>query len=511
MVMQDAVDEARGMPLLVDAMYSAATFGMIAFKLQSTVEMARFYKEQIKLEKNSKEKARMESSLEEYEELADATPFLVNAVNPKALHLVRTAKGLERLVEHREIETTELWSEFGREAAPHMKVGDTVNYFEYWDRYQFCCWTSESKEPLRHEENNLGFVPYVVQYVYGSTTAFGKTKVYPLLYSAWQGKTWDRMCLALTMITSNIMAMGQPSIAVEGDGMDAADLPFDLVGARINLPAGGKVHFLNEKLNTDQMHSMYQLLAGLFEQSTMNRMIFGKAPEHVLAFSTVNLLIQGARHQIQAPILLGGKALGELYRLMLRWLKHIGEEIKLYGEAEELILKPDMIPDGRIVVNVQLRPDMPQDRLQTGQLAKTLVDAGMLSYESALELMGYMDPQEELDKSLRQNVRRAIQDFIIQEQLREVAPAIQEAGTEEEPQSPWELPEEQAQQPQPGAPPPGAQPPQMSPEELQGLIPPRQPEAPLVQQQGTPGLRQELSAALGNEDLRRAGLGEVEG
>ena len=484
-LIRNRFNNLRGSDVEEEAALVGSLYGMLPMKLACVSDTAEALEKQSRKHNlESEERQRLKKQVAFYKDLAKRSPFLVDVLNPLSVHFQRGADGLRCVVECRERTVTDLRADWGEHIQPHLQPTNRVVYYEYWDRHRYCKWAEG--ELLDMGEYNLPFIPYVIQDVKG-TRIFGRTEYFPILYACWKGDLWKALNLSLTMMRSNVYALGNPTIIATGKSAHEADISFDLSGGRVSLEQGDTLHFLTKDLNTTDMQQMYGALRQLVEESTMNKMIFGKPPEHVLAYSTVNLLIQGARHTLM-PLLTGiGNGLQCLMEMILLWLSYRGKTLSMYGDGEMLELKASDIDVDRIEVLVKLKPDIPQDRLQTLNMAKMAVDTKLASRYTARDFAGWMQPDEEEKRIAAEQLVDVLWQVKLQELMRTLAP-------------------EQAQTPE------QMQPEQPTPEQMQ-FIPPVMDKdeqgftearggLPLVQQMGEPTPEFTESAAENMENLQ---------
>ena len=404
----NAADDVHGHSLVMDMALSGSLYDLIACKLMRTKDHAALLQQYADEKGDRTSKKRLDKQIAFYDELAETHPFLIDVISPETIHYKRGVGGVLYLVEARRRTIDSLREEFGETACPNRSINDVVTYYEYWDRYQCCKWAEYATEPfLLAEYDTPSFIPYIVTEVNGSDL-FGEVQLFPILYAIWRGDIWEAQNMALTMWRSNLYAMGNPTLVAIGPSAHEADIPMHLAGGRINLNPGDSISQLGVNLAPPEMVAFNNLARALEEESTVNKMVFGRAPETLLAYSTVNLLVQGARHSLVALQFAMSRAVTELSRKMLRWIKESGEPVTLFSDKKKLTLRPDDIDQQILLVESGLKPDIPSDRLQMANMAKMLVDSGILSRYSARVLAGYNQPEDEEDKITRERIREII-------------------------------------------------------------------------------------------------------
>lgn len=402
-------DDLRGTPLGADMAFSGALFDMIALKFVLTSHHAKSLEVFADKGTNKKDKQRLAKQIEYYNNLAKEYPFIVDVLTPMTCFPNRGPDGIRCVVEARERTVYDLREEFGQTACMDYDLTERVKYFEYWDRYQYCKWAENEQEPYLHEEyNEPSFIPYVVHNVNG-TELLGRTELFPTLYPMWKGDIWDAQNLALTMWRYILAATGNPTWIKTGASAHKAEIPKHLMGGSIDLESGDSITpLMNDMSLLTQFGHFYEMSKSLGEQSSVNPMVFGQAPDNVLAYSTVNLLVQGGRHGIVALQVAMSKTATDLARKMLRWIKESGEKIYVYGKDYDANITPDDVNGQTLSVVAQYKPDIPQDRIQLMNAAKMAVDSKLLSRSSARVLSGNNQPDEEEEQILREEIRAAL-------------------------------------------------------------------------------------------------------
>lgn len=414
-VMFERVNDARGENLFGQWALSGALFDMMVGKMVRTRDHARMLQKHADRRGRKGDKKRLDRQIADYYELAETHPFLVDPVTPSSVFIRRGPMGIEYLVEKRRRPVHAIRQEFGETACPQHKLTDSIWYMEYWDRYQYCKWVESDDEPFVLDEYDYpSFIPYIVHEVNG-TELFGRTALFPILYPLYKGELWESANVALTMWRSNLFALGNPTLIAVGKSAHEAEIPKHLAGGRVNLEHGDSIGQLQLNLVPNDLREFYNAVRILEEESTINKMVFGKPPENILAYSTVNLLVQGARHSIVALQEAMSRMGTEMARKMLRWIKESGESERLYGDRYTITLTPDDINAQTLLIQAEFRPEIPQDRLQLANMAKMLVDSGILSKHSARSLSGSAQPDEEEDLIVREQIRQLFTNMKLQE------------------------------------------------------------------------------------------------
>ena len=429
-LIQRRFNRVRGSDVVEEATFAAALFGMVVIKYAYVpATAAEIKKQSIGHSVRPEQRKLLKDQVEFYENLAKKSPFMVDVLNPISVHSQRGSEGLRRVVERQVKTVADIRAEWGEHLLLDSGITEEVIYYEYWDRTRYCKWVENTV--LDMGENASPSIPYIICDVNG-TRIFGRTEYFPVLYPVWKGELWKRLNVVLTMMSSNTFALGNPSFVCTGKSAHDADIPFNMAGSRINLEEGDSISMLTKDLNTTDMQQLYATIRQLVEESTMNKMIFGKPPEHVLAYSTVNMLIQGARHTLMPIQVAIGDALGELFENILLLIVHHKKTLKLFGDGVMSELAPSDIDVDQIEVLVKLKPDIPQDRLQLLNMSTMAVDKGLASKYTARENAGWMDPDQEEERITQEQMIEAIRLVKLMEMQQALAPQGQEPQGQEE-------------------------------------------------------------------------------
>lgn len=420
----------RGSDVEEEAVLTGSLFGVVVLKYAYVSATADAIEDQAKKHNLDPEKRkRLKEQVEFYQDLSKRSPFMVDVLNPMTIHFQRGPDGLRSVVECQQKTVADIRAEWGEHLLVTRQPGEDVMYREYWDRFQYCKWVDDT--PLDMGTNSS--IPYIVKDING-TRVFGNTEYFPILYAVWKGDLWAALNLVLTMMRSNVFAFGNPAWICTGKSAHDADIPFNMASVRIDLDPGDSITPLTKDLNTTDNQLLYSTFRQLIEESTLGKLLLGKAPEHLLAFSTVNMLIQGEKSKLSLLQLGVADALSELFEKMLILVANGGKTLTMFGKGAMTELKPADIDVDRIEVLVELKPNIPQDRLQLLNMAKMGVDAGLASKYSARELAGWMQPDEEEERITEEQLFEVIKQMKFQEiaQPQEQQPgAPQQLGTPE--------------------------------------------------------------------------------
>jgi hypothetical protein len=116
------------------------------------------------------------------------------------------------------------------------------------------------------------------------------------------------------------------------------------------------------------------------------------------AFATLNLATQTAVGALKPAKELAEYALADIFTLFLLWANYTQNSIDGYGTGkadlgEGYSIEWDEITPESIYLSVELKPDVPLDRMQRANTAMMMVNSGIYSKARALDEMGVTDPE----------------------------------------------------------------------------------------------------------------------
>ena len=403
-LMLDAASKRRQASVVYDMARMGTEFGLIVLKAARTLDQVRTTKGRMKAQ---------------YQRQAQRCPFVIDVLHPKNVHYLGGVHGVDCVVEHSKRTVSAVRAVWGDDLLEGMKLSDQVDFYEYWDdRFSFV-WVNDELKALNEgdEEHGKDFIPYVVTPVADL----------PMLYPVWACKTWENVNFALTAQTSAAMNLAFPSLVLEAQNLDMyqnVSIDSTKPGMLFKLQAGDKLYNPLDRAGANE--NLMALLAGanqMMQDSTLNPVVFGQAPEGVTAGYSINTLMQGARlplSPVQTAVCWG---LAGLFELMLRWIVDSNESVRMWGRGQWLEITPDMVSPDSIEIDVLLQPKFPQDQAAMANTETTLTKAGLRSREKAIENLGNLQPQEELDRITKDLYVQAL----IQADVQRVVQAAQQA------------------------------------------------------------------------------------
>lgn len=375
----------RGAPLHYDVVRSAMIFGEIHIAIISTQDLLEYAK------------GGGPAALRRAELLAAKAPYIFEVYDPTTGYPEFDEIGMSAYYREYETVAGTMIDRYGEMQGKTRY--EMVTVCEWWDLERHIVWIKDSKEPLVDIAHGLPFIPIVVQLVEGSKMFVEEEdRRQPFLYTAWKSGLWDRQNLMLTVMFTQVFALGANPMFIfqQGQTGEELELDFSQPGGVVNVPPGASFGpLLNKGVIDPSMMAAWDLARVKLEESTIYGQTLGQPITGQGTFSTTALLHQAGRLPLSVPQKISGWAIGDALRIAIEWMRHIGDkryQVRLGSDVMSL----DMVelPD-QVEVEVNLDIALPQDRLQAAQVANALTQGEfpLVSQEWALsEVLGVGQP-----------------------------------------------------------------------------------------------------------------------
>jgi hypothetical protein len=423
----------RRWPVHYDVVLSAVLFSEVAVQIACVSETIR----------NAEVTGQDTSYLQA---MAEECPYTFDVVDPTTVYPEFGAFGLRSVLHRyrRKVwEVREFWGKLADNAGVIGEDYDELVYSDYWDATWRCVWVNNSREPIVMEKHGLPFIPWVCSVAVG--TGLFRQPVeqrIPMLYPAWKGHWWQRQNAMLTQLFTMTTLMANPTFVTETLDGQGVDINLSEPGGQVRLRPGEKVSVLQKMLIDSAVQQGLAIAEGKMTSSTLPRIVFGESPGNTMSYSAMNLLSQGGRLPLVPIEQQAGATLAEMFEKVLRWVEYNGEAVELYSRGKLARLETADINPAHIEVDVKLKADVPQDRLQlanvVAMLMKTTGADGLpiISRDTAMEFLGFMQAGDERSKVLS--------DLFLRDHLKQfIAEAGKQAGMNAQEELPQTLPQVQ--------------------------------------------------------------------
>ena len=362
-----AAGRVREDPVHYDVVLSALLFGEMHIGIDKTADLV-----------THAEGTKNEAALYRAKEIASITPYTFDVWDPRTGYPDRDKMGVRAY--YREVETVsgEVLDSFGDAAIkvfPDGKRYTTCTLCHYWDYKHRYTWVQGNDElPLVQEEHNLPFIPIVAKLGEGSMLFDSpEYQNQPFLYTFAKSSLWERENLALTVLYSNIFAIGANPMFIEKLNPQGEGPTYDFTepGGVVRIPSGadwGPV--ANKGVIDPSILQGWELAETKASESTIYDQALGEPLSGNAPFSMVALLHQAGRLPLIVPQRKASTAIAAAVKKALVWYKREPEKgydyAHIFGKLEA-----KQIPE-QFDLQAHLDVNLPQDKLQQANVAQLL-------------------------------------------------------------------------------------------------------------------------------------------
>jgi len=332
--------------------------------------------------------------------------------------------------------------EYGKVASDLKKAAEndeTVVLYDYMDYDDHVVWTQNKQgggevEIIR-EAHELPFLPWVARVGGDIMESKQQHRRRPLLYSVANSKSWETQCIVKSLLVSEVIAYaGSPRYKEEGPmNIDARTTEVDAgdVGLKVDVTPQNTLTPIPPPSLDPNLQFVNDMISGDISKSTVSNILQGGDVPAGTAFATLNLATQTAVGALKPAKELAEHALADIYTLFMLWAEFTGEDIVGYAKDKanigtEYVIAANEIAPESIYISVELKPDVPLDRMQRANTAMLMVQSGIYSKERAMEDMGITDPDTVMKEVLFDQFLQAQIANIIQMQAAQSQMALQQ-------------------------------------------------------------------------------------
>ncbi len=364
-----AAGRVRGNPVHYDVVLSTLLFGEAYIPITRSADMVRHA-----LGSSPAARKRIEA-------IAERTPFLFDAWDPRTCYPDLDSTGLRAL--YREVTTTTgaVMDAFGAPARKQLSEGGRyteVTLCHFWDYENRFVWLKESGTPILEEAHGLPFVPVIAQIGEGSLLfADAENQRQPFLYTLWKSGLHDRQSLSLTVLYTMIFAIGANPMFVYQANQPGKrlDVDYSVPGKSVIVEKDESYGPLLKAVIDPSLMRGMEIADQKSMESTIYAQSLGEPLGNNAPFSMVALLHQAGRLPLIMPQRKASWAIADALSCALRWAKAEGWGDAGYaGVFDELTASE--IPE-RFELEVKLDISLPQDQMQQAQVAAMLAGGEM--------------------------------------------------------------------------------------------------------------------------------------
>jgi hypothetical protein len=368
--------------------------------------------------------------------------FVVNTYHPNDVH-VQFSNLMPEAVLLAQVRTAkDVMREWGKLASKLKKAADNdeeVKLFDYMDYDDHVVWTQNKQGgdevEIMREEHKLPFLPWVARVGGDIMESKQEHRRRPLLYPIVNSGMWETQNVVKSLMVSEV-------IAYAGSARSKEEGPMPIEGRTTEIEAGelgmiaqvtpGDTLTPMEPPGLDpNLQAVDAMIQGATSKSTVANILQGGDVPSGTAFATLNLATQTAVGALKPGKELAEHALADIYTMFLLWAHYTDNAIVGYGKGkadlgQEYTIKPEEINPEKIYLSVELKPDVPLDRMQKVNAATMMLQSGIYSKERAMEDMGITDPETVMKEITFDQLFQAQVAQIIQQQQQRAQMALQQ-------------------------------------------------------------------------------------
>ena len=274
----------------------------------------------------------------------------------------------------------------------------------------------------------------------------------PLLFSVKKAGLWETTNILKTIVMSKAIATAaSPDHIVYGPGMDDFAVDYTVPGGVIHMPTKAQHQYEkapDSRLDPQLTEGVDRSEADMSRASVSDVLVTAQPISGEQAYASYNLQVQQALASIGNIKELGEFGIEQLNENMLLIAHYTGQDIESYigGSKKYIIDSEDIDPDS-IQLHVELKTDVPIDRLARINAASQLAGSGIpYSYSQILKDLGNTDPEgmyrewvreryDSADVRGREQFIEAKQSGLIQQMAQQMAQQMMEQAMQQQQQA----------------------------------------------------------------------------
>jgi hypothetical protein len=339
--------------------------------------------------------------------------FVVNTYHPNDVHVQHSNLMPEAVLLVQVRHAKDVMREWGKKADKLKKAADNdedVKYFDYMDYYDHVIWVTPKQGDggekgiveIMRKEHNLPFLPWVARVGGDIMESKQEHRRRPLLYPIAKSGMWETQNVVKSLMVSEVIRnAGSPrfkeegNMPIEGRSTEVETGDTDI---KVDVTPTNTLTPIPAPSLDPNLQAVDGMIQGAISKSTVANILQGGDVPSGTAFATLNLATQTAVGALKPGKELAEHALADIYTLFLLWAEYTNNDIVGYGKnkadlGETYVIEAGEINPEKIYLSVELKPDVPLDRMQKANTAMMMVQSGIYSKERAMEDMGITDPE----------------------------------------------------------------------------------------------------------------------
>jgi hypothetical protein len=336
--------------------------------------------------------------------IAKRAPVMFDVIHPRTCYSTFDNLGLCKFyIKQKKLvsEIRAIWGKESDKALKDKKDTDMVDYNEYWDTVNHCAWVAGTQIFLK--PHKLPFIPVANGVVEGSDLFQHNDKDtrQPFLYTIWKSGLWKVANLIMTYNATKVNAFGQTAqnkFTSPNEGAKTPDVDWNHPMGMFALKPGESVEPYIPNIIDPQLDKHLQYIENKIAESSMYRQALGEPLGANAPFSMVALLSQAGRLPLVPYQRMCSDILAKAMYYALILIRDGKADVKAYADSGMVSIEPKNIPDV-FDITCDLKIDVPTDERQNAVIAAQLVQAGIISKETAMQRwLNIQQPDDEQQK-----------------------------------------------------------------------------------------------------------------
>jgi len=408
--------------------------------------------------------------------------FLVNVYNPRDVHVRNSNMMPEAVLLAQVKRAQDVVDEFGDVAQQALGgyISDSkdqnrdafVVLFDYWDYEVRCVWAIPSDgrgtrpgntgqdtqvgtnvslstrgkkrsgtsgaEPMviiPPTEHKLDFMPWALRMGGSNLERDEEHRRHPLLYPIYQSGIWKHQNISRTLYFSEVISHASaPRLKEEGTNPQRTEIDYGDPSKKADVPPGNVLTPIPPPPIDTALSEIDDRMKNAISASTVGQLT--GLPSGA-SFAALNLFTQTELSKLKPYQQLAEDSIADVLEIMLLWCAYTEMPLYAYGtgkddKGQEYVIDPQEIPTDAIYIDVELKPDVPTDRLQRINAASIAVNTLNYPIEMALEDIGVNDPQTAINQRYYEILFKHQVDMLMQSQIMELQAGIAQQQAEQE-------------------------------------------------------------------------------
>ncbi len=282
---------------------------------------------------------------------------------------------------------------------------------------------------LKSDGKQVPFLPIISSRGGTSVDTQPEYQIKPLLFPVLQAETWATTNIAGTIMMSQQLATAASATDVF-IGPGSEDIPEDWTGPRrrLNLTLAQKYEQVRDAGMDEGMQQVFDRLEAAIQRATVADVLVTAQPiSGEQAFASYDLQVKQALASLGDIKNVSESFIERYVETMLLITHYTGGKMTGYGKGSEryVIDSEDINPEA-IYVEVELKGDVPSDRVQRVTAGSAMVRELGYSQKDAMKFLGETDPEGVMERARLEKLQDGDLQARIEVQMRKISGQYQE-------------------------------------------------------------------------------------